>query len=110
MDRITLYEYEDSNIKISMNTYFNANSQLIFEGYDIGKTVKGLRGDSQYEYYYTVDGRDVIKLAKLFNVDNFDRMAILIEIKKRFNGNDAYSKFGEYMKQNQIKFEAFSWP
>ncbi len=42
MEKITLYEFESPNIKISMKIYFNKENNLIFDGYDIGKTVSKL--------------------------------------------------------------------
>jgi len=35
MERITLYEFESPDIKISMEIYFNEKNELIFTGYDI---------------------------------------------------------------------------
>jgi hypothetical protein len=109
MNHVTLYEYEDSNIKISMEIYFDENDKLKFAGYDTGKTVERLMGDSDYEYYYTIEYAAVKKLAQVLNVDYNDKASILNEIKQRFNGNEAYSRFGAFMKENDIAFEAFTW-
>ncbi|MCR9062837.1 MAG: hypothetical protein NXI00_02665 [Cytophagales bacterium] len=104
-----LYEFENAEIKIWMRVYFDPQNQLKFEGYDIGKRVNELLGDSDYEYFYTVEAEEVKKLAKLFNVSATNKEAILRAIKKRFHNNDAYSKFGQYMKENEIKFSQFTW-
>lgn len=109
MEKITLYEFESSDIKISMKVYFNEDNKLIFDGYDIGKTVKDLMGDSDYEYKYSVDFKEVEKLAKLFDVSVKEKIVFLEEIKSRFNENDAFSKFGSFMKENDIVFESFTW-
>ncbi|MDC8004830.1 hypothetical protein POV27_12270 [Aureisphaera galaxeae] len=109
MEKITLYEFESPSIKISMEIYFNENNQLIFDGYDIGETVKDLMGDSDYEYYYTIEFEEVKKIAALLGADINDKMAILLAIEKHFNGNDAYSKFGNFMKKNNIIYEQFTW-
>ena len=61
MEKITLYEFESPDIKISMKVYFN------------------------------------------------EKIFLLKEIKNRFNENDAYSKFGNFMKENNIEFESFTW-
>jgi hypothetical protein len=104
-----LYEYRDDEIHISMELYFNENDQLIFEGYDIGVKVEKYWGDSDYEYSYTIDPEEVQKLFKILKVNTGDQGALLLEIKKRFNGNDAYSKFGKFMNENGIRYKAFTW-
>lgn len=91
MEKIILYREERSDIKIYMDMYFNNEGQLIFEGQDIGKSV------------------EVEKLYTLFGINNFDKHSLLIEIKKRFEGNMAYSKFGEFMENNNIKFTVSTW-
>lgn len=109
MEEITLYEFESPEIKISMKVYFNEKQELIFDGQDTGETVNKLMGDSDYEYKYTVASEGVKKLALLFDVDMNEKILFLKEIKKRFNANDAYSKFGAFMKENNIMFESFTW-
>ncbi len=109
MDKITLYEFESHDIKISIKVYFNEKNDLIFDGYEIGKRVNELIGDSDYEYKYTIKDNDVKKIAKLFNIDFNEKIFLLKEIKNRFNENDAYSKFGNFMKENNIEFESFTW-
>lgn len=109
MEKITLYEFENPNIKISMKMYFNEENELIFDGYDIGKTVSELMGDSDYEYKYSVKFDEVKKMAAIFNINIDEKMVFLKEIKNRFNDNEAYSKFGAFMKKNSIVFESFTW-
>lgn len=109
MERITLFKLENSSIKISMEIYFNDKDQLIFDGYDIGKSVENAWGDSDYEYTYTIEPKEVDKLYPLFGISNNDKQKLLMEIKNRFEGNEAYSKFGEFMKENKIDFTPFSW-
>lgn len=109
MEKITIYEFESPDIKISMKVYFNEENKLVFDGYDIGKTVSELMGDSDYEYMYFVEFKEVKKIAKIFDINVNEKMVFLKELKKRFNGNYAYSKFGEFMKQNNIVFESFIW-
>ncbi len=54
MEKVTLFSLEKSNIKISMQIYFNEKDQLYFDGYDTGKFVEKTFGDSDYEYIYTI--------------------------------------------------------
>ncbi|WP_370477217.1 hypothetical protein [Tamlana flava] len=109
MEKITLYEFESPNIKISMKVYFNDKNELIFDGYDIGKRVNELMYDSDYEYQYNIKYNEAKKIANLFNIDINEKKDLLKEIKNRFNENDAYSKFGAFMVENNIEFESFTW-
>jgi len=109
MDKIVLYEQERPDIKISMEMYFNEENQLIFDGYDIGKTVSDCWGDSDYEYTYKIQPDEVEKLFRLFEVPNSDRSLLLLEIKKRFGVNEAYSMFGDFMEKNNIKYSSATW-
>lgn len=68
MDKIVLYHVDRPEIKISMIMYFDDMGQLIFDGYDIGKTVSDFMGDSDYEYSYTIKPIDVEKLYPLLGV------------------------------------------
>jgi len=109
MHTISLYEYEDKDIKISMDLYFNEQDKLIFDGYDIGRKVLEIRGSSDHEYKYTIAPADVQKLADLFQVQYSDRKALLQAIKDKFGGNEAYSKFGAFMDSHGVKYEIFMW-
>ena len=53
MEKIVLFKLKRSDIKISMEIYFNIKGQLIFDGYDTGKTVDDWWGDSDYEFWRT---------------------------------------------------------
>ena len=109
MEKITIYEFESPDIKISIKVYFNEENKLIFEGYDIGKTVDKLMGDWDYEYTYAIEFKEAKRIAKIFNMDLNEKTVFLNEIKNRFNDNNAYSKFGKFMKENDIAFESFTW-
>jgi len=109
MVRITLYREERPDIKINMEMYFNKKGQLIFDGYDIGKSVEDWWGDSDYEYSYTIEAAEVKKLYPLLGIAGSDKRSLLREIKKRFGGNNAYSKFGDFMEENNIDFKGFTW-
>lgn len=109
MEKVTLYTSKNSGIKVSMKIYFNEDHQLIFDGYDIGTIVKDLMGDVDYEYYYTIEPNAVRQLAHVLGVNPFEKSIILQEIKKRFYENDAYSKFGDFMKKHKIKYNQFTW-
>lgn len=109
MKKIVLFKLKRPDIKISMEIYFNKEAQLIFDGYDIGKSVEDWWGDSDYEYNYTIEAVEVEKLYSLFGIENSDQHSLLLGIKKRFEGNKAYSEFGAFMEENDIEFKAATW-
>jgi hypothetical protein len=109
MKKVTLYKFKSDRIKVSMEIYFNEKDQLIFDGYDVGQTVKKLQGGYDYEYYYTIEMKEVQKIANLLKADPKDKSSILEVIKTNFSGNDAYSKFGDFMRARNIDFEPFTW-
>ncbi len=109
MEKVTLFAVERPDIKISMQIYFTEKNQLFFDGYDIGKTVEEVWGDSDYEYTYTIEPDEVNKFYPLFSLTVGDKAGLLQEIKNRFSVNKAYSLFGEFMTANGIKYESFTW-
>jgi len=109
MDKVQLYKEDRPDICISMEVYFNEKGELIFDGYDIGKTVSDCWGDSDYEYKYTIDTDSVEELIRVFELPSSDKSLLLLEIKKRFGGKEAYSMFGDFMVRNNIYFTPFTW-
>ncbi len=107
--QVILFNLEREDIKILMQISFNYKRQLYFEGYDSGRSVEEAWGDSDYEYTYTIEPEEVSKFYPLFNLDIGDKRGFLQEIKKRFGVNEAYSLLGEFMRQNDIKFQSFTW-
>lgn len=108
-EQVTLYTFESPEINISLKVYFNPKNELVFDGYDFGDKVLELLGTSDYEYTYKVSYTEVQKLAALLNVRQDDKKGLLQAMKKRFCENDAYSKFGVFMTENNIAFTSFSW-
>jgi len=109
MDRITLYKEVRPDISIRMELYFTDQGQLLFDGQDIGKAVEAYWGDSDYEYTYTIEPPEVEKLFSLLNIPGRDRKTLLQELKNRFEGNGAYSEFGKFLKENNIKYSGSTW-
>lgn len=109
MERVTLYKFKSNEIKITMEIYFNEKDQLIFNGYDVGQIVTKLQGGYDYEYYYTIEMEAAKKIAHLLEADPEDRASILAAIKANFSGNDAYSKFGAFMRKENVDFVPFTW-
>ncbi|MCX2720011.1 hypothetical protein [Lentiprolixibacter aurantiacus] len=109
MDKVVLYEVESSKIRISMLLYFNEKDELVFDGYDIGPAVKEIYGDSDYEYTYTISWDEVVKMAEVLQVELSNRRLFLEHLKNMFQGNDAYSKFGKFLKESGLKYGQSTW-
>jgi len=109
MEKVTLFFLENSDIKISMQIYFNEKDQLYFDGFDTGKLVEEAWGNSDYEYSYTIEPEEVNKFYPVFNLSDGDKSGLLQSIKLEFSVNKAYSLFGEFMQAHNIKHERFTW-
>ena len=109
MEKVTLFYKKNSNIKISIQIYFNEKDQLYFDGYDTGKFVEETMGYSDYEYIYTIEPEDIHKFYSVFNLKDGDKSGLLQAIKKEFSVNEAYSLFGKFMLAHNIKHQRFIW-
>ena len=108
MYKVLLFSLESDSISVTITAYFE-DGKLIVEGYDIGKTVEESWGDSDYEYSTTIHPEEVKKLYPLFEVEEGDKRRLLDAIKERFHTNTCYSEFCEFLRNNNIKSDGFSW-
>jgi hypothetical protein len=108
MDRITLFQYKTSEISVDIEAYFK-DQKLIIEGYDIGKSVEKWWGDSDYEYSTTISEEEVKKLYLLMEVQEDDKEGLLKAIAAEYNDNSCYSAFRQFLDENEIKYDSFSW-
>lgn len=108
MTKFTLYSIDSETLKVDITAYFNAN-KFIISGYDCGKTVKGILGSYDYEYSITVPPDEVLKLYTVLEVQEGDQIALLKKIASLFNANNCFSKFNDFLKDNNIKSEHFFW-
>lgn len=107
-ESITLYHLEREDIKIDIVARFEGK-KLIIDGYDIGKTVKEAWGDSDYEYTMTIPAKSLPSLYKLLGVSVGNGTALLKALARRFNGNECFSTLGDFLDQNSIENETFTW-
>ena len=105
---ITLYHLETEDIKIDIVARFEKD-KLIIDGYDIGKTVEEFWGDSDYEYIMTIPASSLPPLYGLLNIPVGDQKGLLEAIAKRFHGNKCFSAIGDFLDQNNIEHETFTW-
>jgi hypothetical protein len=108
MDKIVLYRFENSQVKVIIEAYFDGEN-LIIDGYDIGDFVEQYWGDSDYEYSTTIFREEVLKLYPLFDVTEGDKEGLLKALEAGFHGNSCYSEFRNFMDINGIKYGSFSW-
>ena len=105
---ITLYHLEREDIKIDIVARFEKD-KLVIDGYDIGKTVEEIWGDSDYEYIMTIPAKNLPPLYRLLGVEGDDRKTFLEALAKRFHGNKCFSALGGFLDQNGIEHETFTW-
>lgn len=106
---VILYYLEVSGCKATIQAYFNGESDLVIDGYDIGKFVEEMFGDSDYEYQMTIRSLHVTKLYKLFNIPLDSKQELLYALAKRHNTGTCFSEIKDYLDDNNIKYEYFSW-
>ncbi len=107
-DSTTLYHLESEGIKIDIVARFEEDKPII-DGYDIGKSVEEAWGDSDYEYVITIPARSLPPLYGLLAVEAGDREKLLEALVKRFHGNKCFSAIGDFLDQNSIEHETFTW-
>lgn len=108
MDSVILYHTQNEDIKVTVEARFD-NESLVIDGYDIGKRVEAYWGDSDYEYTTTVQGQHVQKLYTLMNVVVDDKQSLLHALANRFHTNTCYSEIQQWLEENKIPYEGFSW-
>lgn len=106
---ILLYYLETEDCKSTIQAYFNVDNDLIIDGYDIGKFVEEYFGDSDYEYKMTVPSKQITELNKLFNIPPDSKQELLYELTKRYNTGTCFSEIKEFLDNNHIKYDYFSW-
>ena len=105
---ITLFHFQDEDIKIDIVARFDGD-KLVIDGYDIGKRVEELLGDSDYEYIMTIPATSVASLYGLLDVEAGNRKKLLKALAKRFHGNECFSAIGDLLEENNIEYDRFTW-
>jgi hypothetical protein len=96
-DSITIARQESSDITISIHAQLSADGGLRLEGSDIGKRVKEIWGDSDYEYSVDVPASETGRL-------------LLLLLKEKYDGDiQAVSKFKTFCESNGIAHSFFNW-
>jgi hypothetical protein len=103
-----LFTIDRADIRVTIDLGFDGE-ELKLDGYDIGKTVGEMWGDSDYEYSITVPEVELPKLYELNKVPFGEKKKLISTLAKAFSINEAYSKFHDYLQENNIKFSSFSY-
>ena len=122
--RKKLFRLRDKNISIHIDVCINKDTgSLVIEGHDVGKTVSAMFGDSDYEYWLTINRENKPRLFELFAEsdpeavaaaigypkDNERDKALVALIQKHFSQHDVVSKLEELCKAKGIPCEFFSY-
>ena len=103
-----LFKLDSKAIRVTINLGFDGED-LKLDGYDIGKTVEEMWGDSDYEYSITVDSVNLEKLYELNEVEVGNKKKLISKLSKFLSINEAYSVFHDYLMENKIEFNSFSY-
>lgn len=90
--------------KKGVNVYVKASvkdGKLTLSGQDLGGFVEDTFGDSDYEYWYSLNEQDTKKFFELICKTGTPQEAL----KANFSGIDGCSRFREYCKNNGIECE-----
>lgn len=109
MDKVLLFHLKNESIKITIEAFFDADGNLVIDGYDIGKTVGEYFGDIDYEYSTTVSPAEVVKLYHLLGIEEGAKTDLLLALQRRFNTNTCYSEIQGLLDNNGIRYNGFSW-
>lgn len=80
----------------------NKDGDLVFEGQDLGKSVKEYYGSIEYEWIWTIKAKDIL----LFENAMGKHGNLLRNIEQEFSGEKAKDLY-EFLQKNKIPFE--SW-
>lgn len=103
-----LFSIDNENIRVMINLGFDGED-LKLDGYDIGKSVSDMWGDSDYEYSITVSEVELPRLYELNQVPFGNKKKLISVLAKFLSDNKAYSLFHDYLKENTIPFTCFSY-
>lgn len=101
---IVLCSYEDETIHVLVTASIDQGCLLI-SGYDNGKRVEEIWGDSDYEYWYSFDQKETEKLLMVIHGMDHPEEAL----KREFSGLDGCRKLRDICDKNHIQYQFDSW-
>ena len=103
-----LFKLDSKAIRVTINLGFDGGD-LKLDGYDIGKIVGEMWGDSDYEYSITVESENLNKLYELNKVEIGNKKKLISTLSKFLSINEAYTVFHDYLKENEIEFTSYTY-
>ena len=103
-----LFTIDRKDIKVTIDLRF-AGENLKLDGYDIGKTVNDIFGDSDYEYSITISSENLPKLYEINKVAIGKKVELINALAVFLSDNKAYSLFHDYLKENEIEFTSYTY-
>ncbi len=111
--RIDLFNESREEIKISVTAQIDDNGDFSISGYDSGKLVTELKGDSSYEYNVSIKKTDkdvlIQKLGAEFPFIKNDE-DFMNWLKTNYSHNQGFSEFLNLVDRLEIKRDLFFWP
>ncbi|MCP4439575.1 MAG: hypothetical protein GY810_11590 [Aureispira sp.] len=104
---IILYELKTAELKVTITATLSDDGSLLVEGYDVGKTVKRLKGSIDYEYSLKVETTDLPQLLVALQLQ--DAKGLLAVLQERFNNNYAFSSLRSFLDEKGIEYSQFFW-
>jgi len=103
-----LFTIDREDIKVTIDLGFDGEN-LKLDGYDIGKMVSDIFGDSDYEYSITVSSENLPKLYEINKVAIGNKKELIKTLSVFLSDNKAYSLFQDYLKENDIEFTSYTY-
>ena len=103
-----LFTINRKDIKVTIDLGFDGEN-LKLDGYDIGKMVSDIFGDSDYEYSITVSSENLPKLYEINKVEIGNKKELIKTLSVFLSDNKAYSLFQDYLKENDIEFTSYTY-
>lgn len=112
MGHKTLYEEKREGLHVVITAEERDGGALVIAGHDVGEVVKSIRGDSDYEYYLTVNKDEVHKL--MHKISTTEGIApnfpdLLDWLAARYNDEYCFSKIQELLKGMGVEAEFSCW-
>ena len=103
-----LFTIKRKDIKVTIDLGFDGEN-LKLDGYDVGKMVSEIVGDSDYEYSITIISENLPKLYEINKVEFGNKKELINALSVFLSDNKAYSLFHDYLKENEIEFTSYSY-
>ncbi len=93
-------------VRVIVRASVSTEGELRVDGHDIGNAVEEIFGDSDYEYFYTLDAHNTEKLFEVITKDKSNLKEAFLE---NFSGVDGCKHLREICEENNIKYSLFTY-